>query len=171
MARQRGARRSAEDVEAANYGPRRSRPSHELCRSRAAGDVRWLGRDAPSGGEFRRYSINNQLLLWVQAEERGVTLNPEWPAAAPEVVGCMVIKEGIDPFGVYAQSRPAFSPIVRRLGQEGRTVRAPAESRVPHRYTSSTLAGRTHDAHEPPPSLAEWDHPGGKRAGSLVVWP
>ena len=53
---------------------------------------------------FRRYSINNQILLWAQGEERGVTLTRVASFGTWKSLGYM-IKKGSKGFGVFAPVR------------------------------------------------------------------
>jgi hypothetical protein len=57
-----------------------------------------------AAARFRRYSVNNQILLWVQAEERGVRLTRVASFGTWKSLGYMV-KKGSQGFGVFAPVR------------------------------------------------------------------
>lgn len=83
--------------------------------------LRCVGADARVAARFTRYSANNVLLLWMQAEQRGVALSQVAGYRSWQAMGRQVVK-GARSFGVLA-------PVRRRLSADEAAQRAAAGQR------------------------------------------
>lgn len=84
------------------------------------GSAAWV-RMLRVAARFHRYSANNVLLLWMQAEQRGVTLTRVAGYRAWQGMGRQVVKG--------ARSLGVLAPVRRRLSVEEATQRAAAGQR------------------------------------------
>ena len=124
---------------------------------------------------FRRYSVNNQILLWAQAEERGVTLTRVASFGTWKSLGYM-IKKGSKGFGVFAPVRSRLR--AEEIAEWQSTGRDPFDGEgrpkmVVRGFTGRVRlrpgAGRARAGTRGAGRGARVDQPGGQRARRFVV--
>jgi antirestriction protein ArdC len=112
-ARTRTGTRTAEEIEAARVARavKVEALNEQLAQAveRLATSEGWAAM-LTVAARLRRYSINNQILLWAQAEERGVTLTRVASFGVWKSLGYRV-RKGSTGFGVFA---PRPQPAARR---------------------------------------------------------